>query len=529
MKIKELGIRNFRSLKKITMEDLQNLVILIGENNSGKTNILEALELFLTSFSHLASSFQRPLQPDDWYLWFNSKTQEPIEFHCTLELDDKESQELTNVTKVDQKVELKISRSRACERGDHLYLRNDSINWGYITLKREGDKYKTKGGGEFDLDSFAQTTNRILERGFSYISLGREDRPKAAHDSILDPLLKEELIKMGADPSSPGIMRWDGWISETGDWLSGKIECKGGRFLLRKERVSLPYELEGGGYQAGLNLIEKVKRGGDVVAIEEPENHLHPELQKRLLKGLERLFDGKKQIIIATHSPFIIDQVNLKRVWFVWKEKEGLESKVVNTTTEEQLSNAFWRIGVKPSDFFFANGVLVVEGPIDKDVYTDWARKIGKPFEQVGILIIDAEGFGNIQKYLKSEVIRRTTFKLYSLCDKNAEDKVKQAIKDVIPEPQVLVLSKGDLEDYYPREIVSQFAKKMALKKDKKEEKIPNEIRKGETVKKLDELLGKDWWKRSLSEKVIKEMIPEQLDDEIKDKLGKVYESVRSM
>jgi len=67
------------------------------------------------------------------------------------------------------------------------------------------------------------------------------------------------------------------------------------------------------------------------------------------------------------------------------------------------------------------------------------------------------------------------------------------------------------------------------LKKDKKEEKIPNEIRKGETVKKLDELLGKDWWKRSLSEKVIKEMIPEQLDDEIKDKLGKVYESVRSM
>lgn len=524
MKIKGLTIRNFRSLRKIHLEDLGNLVILIGENNSGKTNMLEALEQFLTSFPfHSALLYQRRLEPDDWYLWYKGDTKKPVEFHCTLELDDEESQKLINVTKVDQKVELKITRSLVCEKGDYLYLRNDLINWGSVTLKREDDRYVTGEELKFDLNSFTQTTDTILKEGFNYISLGREDKPKIAHGSVLDPPLKEELIKMAEDTSSPGIMKWDRWSSETSDWLSGGIECKGGRLLLRKGTVSLPYELEGGGYQAVLNLMEKIKRGGDVVAIEEPENHLHPDLQKRLIKGFDRLLDSKKQIFIATHSPFIVDQANLKSLWFVWKEE--MESKIANIATAKELGNALWTIGVKPSDFLFANGVMVVEGPTDKDVYADWARKIGKPFEEVGILVIDAEGCKNITKYLNSKVIQRTTFKLYCLADRNAEW-VKEKVESVVPKDNMLFLDRGDLEDYYHHDIVLPFAREMALKRGKKEEEIPSEIKVGETVKTLNNLLCGDWWKRPLADKVISEMAPDQINKEIRTKLGKIYDKL---
>jgi predicted ATP-dependent endonuclease of OLD family len=271
-------------------------------------------------------------------------------------------------------------------------------------------------------------------------------------------------------------------------------------------------------------LLEKVESGRDIVAVEEPENHLHPALQKRLVDRLRQVVtEGKKQILLATHSPFIIDRVNLKSIWFVYTE--GLESKAVNITTEKELTNTFWKIGVKPSDFLFANGILVVEGSTDKDVYTDWAGKIGKPFEDVGVLVIDAESCRNITKYLNSEVIQRTTFRLYCLADKDAKW-VKEKFGDVVPEENILVLDKGALEDYYPREIVLRFAREMSPKKGRKEEEIPTEIKVGETVTKLNKLLHGDWWKRVLADRVIEEMNPAQIDDEIRKKLGTVWKSL---
>ena len=48
MKIKEFQIKNFRSIKSLNVRVVNNYVQLIGENNSGKTNILLALKLFFS-------------------------------------------------------------------------------------------------------------------------------------------------------------------------------------------------------------------------------------------------------------------------------------------------------------------------------------------------------------------------------------------------------------------------------------------------------------------------------------------------
>jgi len=89
-----------------------------------------------------------------------------------------------------------------------------------------------------------------------------------------------------------------------------------------------------------------------------------------------------------------------------------------------------------------------------------------------------------------------------------------------------LVLEKGDLEDYYPREIVLMFAREMALKKGIAEDKIPNEIPRGQTVKILDALIGKDKWKRKVATKVIEAMKPDDIDPEIRTKLTEIYDSI---
>ncbi len=125
--------------------------------------------------------------------------------------------------------------------------------------------------------------------------------------------------------------------------------------------------------------------------------------------------------------------------------------------------------------------------------------------------------------------MQQTSFKRYGLCDKNAEHKLREAAKGIVPDENIIGLKEGDLEDYYPRDIVLQFARGYAEKKGKSDQ-IPDEIEVGKTVSKLDYLLDKGrkryWWKRLLANKVINEMKPDQVNDEIKAILTRVYDAV---
>ena len=65
-----------------------------------------------------------------------------------------------------------------------------------------------------------------------------------------------------------------------------------------------------------------------VVTIDEPENHLHPTMQRTLMRRLLRAFP-KAQFIIATHSPFMVSSVSESNVYVL---------RYVNTETEEVQS-----------------------------------------------------------------------------------------------------------------------------------------------------------------------------------------------
>lgn len=528
MYVKQLIIKNFRNLKEINLYNLQNLLILIGENSSGKTNILEALDLFFNHFDYPHEQNKETLTSDNCYLWFDMNTDGVIEFQVILGgLSGTQTKKLAEATNVkQQKGDLTINRSIVLRDNNVVYC-NDLIQWGAVSVRKSETGYSIESEFEFEANAFVQTIiENILKNTFTYVPLSRGTELRTAHGSVLTPEVKQELVSKGGDNNPRKVKEWNKTRQTYRDkgWTPGQLECRGSQLSIQYGTTPILYELEGAGCQALFNLLRVIEMSGQLIAIEEPENHLHPKLQKTFIGAVKELIGRQKQVFLSTHSPFIFDLVNLSSIWFVYKD--GLESKVCNVSSLEDISNILQQLGVKPSDLLLANGILVVEGPTDKDVYLDWARKIDKPFEKASIIVTDAEGAGNIKKYLLSDVIQRTCFQRYALYDKNAEDTVKNAVKGIVPEENIIALKKGDIEDYYPREIVVEFAKELAAKKGKPENEIPTTIKEGETVKILDRLLDGDWWKRQLAERVIKEMRPAQIDGEVKSKLTKIYDSI---
>jgi len=528
MYIKQLIIKNFRNLKEVNLYNLGNLLILIGENGSGKTNIFEAMDIFFNHFEYPHEQNKGALTDENWYLWFDGNINEAIEFEVTLGgLSGTQTKILAEVANIkQQKGDLTVNRSIVLKDNNLIYY-NNFIQWGAVAVRRSDIGYSIESESDFEANAFVQTIiENILKTTFSYIPLSRGTELRTAHGSILTPEVRQELVEKGGDNNPRNVKEWNKIRQTYWDrgWTPGQLECRGSHLSIQYGTTPILYELEGAGYQALFNLLRLIEMGGQLIAIEEPENHLHPKLQKTFVGAVKELVGSQKQIFLSTHSPFIFDRVNLSSIWFVYKD--GLEGKVQNISSLEGIGNILQQLGVKPSDLLLANGILIVEGPTDKDVYTDWARKLGKPFESASIVVIDVEGAGNIKKYLSSEAVQSTCIKTYALYDAHSESTIRKAVKGIVPDENILNLKKGDIEDYYPRELVLEFAKELAIKKGKTETEIPTEIEEGETVKSLSKLLHGDWWKTLLAAKMIEEMKPEQIQDEVKGKLTKIYDSI---
>ena len=92
MLLKNVKIESYRSLNRIEMKDIDNLVILVGKNSSGKTNLLEAIWLFFKDFSLVPETvaINSPLDANE-HLWFEGNTEVPITFIIEIELNERES------------------------------------------------------------------------------------------------------------------------------------------------------------------------------------------------------------------------------------------------------------------------------------------------------------------------------------------------------------------------------------------------------------------------------------------------------
>ncbi|MBU2511993.1 ATP-binding protein [bacterium] len=200
-----------------------------------------------------------------------------------------------------------------------------------------------------------------------------------------------------------------------------------------------------------------------LILIDEPELHLHPGMQKELGRLLGKLAtELDKQIIISTQSPFLVSASDNNRIFIIER------GKIVQDTTASTPVAISMALGSHPRDIGAPHNFVILE----EASMQDFLENVNKRFYKKNLVFIAAVGYNDVpnkeevyRKIINHDVILKCTpfysDEYFVVVDRQIplRDKNIKAIKGRLGSKRFLMLSKGNLERKYPGTYVTSFSR----------------------------------------------------------------------
>ena len=437
MWLRELQIRNFRKIDALTMRFPHGLTVLVGENNSGKTTIVDALRLTLFSSRDLDSL---RLTEDD----FRAGTKHaPIEISCRFtgleDADEVHFQEcLVDVgggkfeMQVNARVEFNETTNRCnvkmwggeTEGGSLPSNHYDRLATIYLQPLRDPERglrpgqhsqvsrlidCLTKEDQRADFETIATDANEKI-RVLKPVEDARGDI-NAQMAAIAGSELAQKTELIFTDPTFRRI-------------IAG----------LQPEIEGLPFALNGLGYN---NLIFTSATLGTLrrspqfsfrsILVEEPEAHLHPQLQMLLLKHLADVASNQEgnevQVIASSHSPILASQAPIDSIVSI-HEVDGKISavSVCSITIDDKTKKKLQRyLDATRGELFFARRILMVEGIAEALLLPVLAKISGGNLKESSVTVLNADGI-NFNAFIPLFGVERLGVPVVILTDGDATE-----------------------------------------------------------------------------------------------------------
>lgn len=232
-----------------------------------------------------------------------------------------------------------------------------------------------------------------LRTSFRIVPASRDSRESQhLRPPLLDQAQANKLRDLSLSRNVDDEAQWGSLGSDTERFLAKRLEPNPDQVLMRDKDMRLPLPQLGTGEQALLALEWYFLGPASIYAIEDPENHLHPDLGRRVLQLL-RQKAARSQIFVSTHSQFFVNKEDAHSNWMV--RMEDKQTVIDRCKDEQDLRNVLIELGVLPSDIFYRDLVVFVEGGTEKEaVIPIWADTLDvelKGNERVGIVGIGGE------------------------------------------------------------------------------------------------------------------------------------------
>lgn len=238
-----------------------------------------------------------------------------------------------------------------------------------------------------------------LERFNQCIKYAIESLRTEDFNKLESAIRNNALTQLGFDPTNEDLNIYFNPLTSKDFYNSLQIYVNEGGFEINATEL-------GSGFQnalviAILRAFEERKKSGALFLIEEPEMFLHPQMQRTLYKTIREI--GKtNQIIYTTHSPHFVTIPEFDEVLLISKKQTGTTKKQSSlkksAVLEEKLRKEF---DPERNELFFAKRVLLVEGDTEKLALPEYAKKEGLNFDSFGGTIVEVGGKRNLDIFAK--------------------------------------------------------------------------------------------------------------------------------
>lgn len=481
MIITKLRINNYKSIEDMALEFVKGKNIIVGQNNSGKSNIISAINLVI------GEKWPSKRYEDNFYY------QDSDSFTISLQLSECSEFDTTYLENYGKKTALckltpdleylKMSPDEIDELGiaiktdwvlstDLISLIENAKNM-YITLHSkkgedaiytlsmildDGYLYKFKYFSQELLTSFITSAIIPSERNIknelavnNYSWYGKLIKKVWQEMSDED---KEKLNENNTNLSQVTNSIFEGLTSELGDSVKDAIPYNKLEFKLIQDTKTDYYKgikilLDDGYYSLlddkgsgikSLIIIElfklyckKYHKFSSCLIVEEPEVFLHPQARSVLSKKIDQfLLENSNQTIVTTHSEQFLSNFDIKQLTFINKEdNKSVKYKIIDSDfTERDFQKMNIITKTDNAEMYFANSVILVEGGekyiIRKliDLYKD---ELFLDYNNCSLIKVGGKSYFGIYK----KMLEKLGKKVYIIGD---YDNLKEEINEYLPQ-----------------------------------------------------------------------------------------------
>ena len=501
MQITDLWIRNFKTIRNMHIQDIENALILVAQNNTGKTAVLEALRAVIGDYEIREEDFLEDYPNIEIVVSLKIQEEDLRRFHrngivSTYRRYDSWMGDFCRKLPSYQNGVLCFSYI-ANREGKVRYADGVRKNNGYIPqiipnvyyldaqrnmgklqdviLMLQEDVILRQMRSECCMFDQAKKCNHC----FSCIGLIHQKTTEELNAFETAKLLEYKLYHSNLDSFAKKVnrnFRKNGGREEILYSMNLDMEktlSVTGELYHKKQNRKEPLSCMGKGMRSiyMLSLLETCEenreKNTDIIIVENPEIFLHPKLQKISGEILYRL-SKRNQVIFSTHSPNLLPNFNSRQIRQIILDGEGYSDVCKRTDVSAVLDD----LGYSATDVMNVNFVFIVEGKQDKSRLPLLLRKyFSEIYDEEGklsrVAIITTNSCTNIKTYANLKYMNQVYLKDNFLMIRDGDGKDREMLKrqlckyyeerniediDRLPrvtEKNVLILKYYSFENYF--------------------------------------------------------------------------------